>query len=136
MIHKSLEQLNEEAKISGSSKKLPADLESILHDMQEVLTDMNTEKLDDKLIQKQEHILSKLLDAQRSINERDYEKERNSRTGENIVRNSPSELNLNSTEEVDKLKEELNRAVQEGYVKDYEELILKYYEALRKAENK
>ena len=136
MIHKSLEQLNEEAKISGSSKKLPADLESILHDMQEVLTDMNTEKLDDKLIQKQEHILSKLLDAQRSINERDYEKERNSRTGENIVRNSPSELNLNSTEEVDKLREELNRAVQEGYVKDYEELILKYYEALRKAENK
>lgn len=136
MIQKSLKQLNEEAKISGSSKKLPADLESILHDMQEVLTDMSTEKLDDKLIQKQEHILSKLLDAQRSINERDYEKERNSRTGENIVRNSPNELNLNSNKEIDKLREELNKAVKEGYVKDYEELILKYYEALRKAENK
>ena len=136
MIQKSLEQLNEEAKLSGSSKKIPADLESILHDMQEVLTDMHTEKLDDKLIQKQEHILSKLLDTQRSINERDYEKERQSQTGENVVHVSPDDLNLNSNDGLDKLRDELNKAVKEGYAKDYEELILKYYEALRTEENK
>lgn len=132
VIRKSLNQLNEEAKISGEANKIPADLENILNEMQEVLTDMNTEKLDDNLIQKQEHILSKLLDAQRSINERDFEKERKSNTGKNIVGESPHDINLSSEEGKDKLKDELNKAVREGYAKDYEDLILKYYDAIRK----
>ena len=40
-------------------------------------------------------------------------------------------LNLNSDEGRDKLKDELDKAKQEGYVKDYEELILKYFEAVQ-----
>lgn len=132
MIGKSLAQLNEEAKISGNSKKIPADLESIMNEMYEVLTGMKTEKLDDDLIQKQEHILSKLLDAQRSINERDFEKKRKSRSGDNVVLESPSDINFDSEEGREKLKDELNKAVQEGYVKDFEELIIKYYNAIQK----
>ena len=128
---KSLEELNKEAKKSGESKKIPADLENIVNQMREVVSDMNTEKLSDDLIQKQEKILSKLLDAQKSINERDFEKERKSESGNNVVRNSPAELNLKNQQGKEKLKDELNRAVQEGYNKDYEELIRKYYEALQ-----
>ncbi len=131
MIQKSLEQLNKEAKQSGESKKIPADLENIVNQMREVVSDMNTEKLSDELIQKQEKILSKLLDAQKSINERDFEKERKSESGNNVTRNSPAELNLKNQQSKEKLKDELNRAVQEGYNKDYEELIRKYYEALQ-----
>ncbi len=132
LIRKSLEQLNKEAQQSGESKKIPADLENIAKQMQEVISDMNTEKLDDKLIQKQERILSKLLDAQRSINERDFEKERKSETGKNVVRTSPSELNLSKQSVKDKFRDELNRAIQEGYSKDYQELIRKYFEVLQK----
>lgn len=132
LIQKSLEQLNKEARESGESKKIPADLENIINQMKEVVTDMNTEKLDNKLIQKQEKILSKLLDAQRSINERDFEKERKSESGKNLVRNSPAELNLSSQKRIDKLRDELNKSVKEGYNKDYEELIRKYFESLQK----
>ena len=132
LIQKSLEELNKEAKQSGESKKIPADLENIVNQMREVVSDMNTEKLSDDLIQKQEKILSKLLDAQKSINERDFEKERKSETGKNFTRNSPAELNLKNQQSKEKLKDELNRAVQEGYNKDYEELIRKYYEALQR----
>jgi len=132
LIQKSLEQLNKEAKQSGESKKIPADLENIVNQMREVVTDMNTEKLDDELIQKQEKILSKLLDAQKSINERDFEKERKSESGKNFTRNSPAELNLSNQQGKEKIKDELNRAVQEGYNKDYEDLIRKYYDALQK----
>lgn len=131
MIQKSLEQLNQEAKMSGQSKKLPADLDNIIQKMQEVITDMQGQKLDDELIQKQENILSKLLDAQRSINERDYEKERESRTGENVSRNFPAVLDLNSQKSLNKIRDELNKAVKEGYSRDYEELIRKYYEILQ-----
>ena len=131
LIRKSMEQLNQEAKISGHSKKLPGDLDNILEKMQEVITDMNTQKLDDDLIQKQENILSKMLDAQRSINERDFEKKRESKTGETVLRDSPYELNLFSEDANNKIRDEFNRAVREGYTKDYEELIIKYYESLQ-----
>jgi predicted glycosyltransferase len=32
---------------------------------------------------------------------------------------------------INKIRDELNRAVREGYTKDYEELIIKYYESLQ-----
>lgn len=131
VIRKSLEQLNKESKLSGQSKKMPASLERILEEMKEVVTDMRTEKLGDDLIQKQERILSKLLDAQKSINERDYEKERESFAGKNIRRESPPELLLNTEEGRDKLRDELLKAIREGYLKDYEDLIRRYYEALQ-----
>jgi hypothetical protein len=131
LIQKSLEQLNQEAKVSGQSSKIPADLESIIKKMQEVVTDMRGEKVDDELIQKQENILSKLLDAQRSINERDYEKQRESRSGENIAREFPAELDLSDPNALDKIRDELNKAVKEGYSRDYEELIRKYFETLQ-----
>jgi hypothetical protein len=131
LIQKSLAQLNQEAKASGQSSKLPADLDDIQKKMQEVITDMQGEKLDNELLQKQENILSKLLDAQKSINERDYEKERESRTGETVQRNIPPDLNLSSPNSINKIRDELNKAVKEGFSRDYEELIRKYYEILQ-----
>jgi hypothetical protein len=136
LIRKSVQQLNKEAKESGISKKIPSSLENIMNEMREVVSDMNTEKLDDNLIQKQERILSRMLDAQRSINERDFEKKRESQAGENVVRESPPELNLSSESGKDNLRDELNRSIREGYLRDYEILIRKYFEALQKEEIK
>jgi hypothetical protein len=130
-IRKSLDQLNQEAKMSGESKRLPSNLDNVAKQMQEIVTDMNSEKLDQDLVHKQEKILSRLLDAQRSINERDYEKQRESKSGNTIAGQSPAELNLSSDKGKNKIKDELNKAVQEGYKKDYEDLIRKYYESLQ-----
>lgn len=132
MIQKSLSQLNEEAKSSGQSKRISSNLEQILKEMEEVVTGMKSNNVDDGLLQKQERILSKLLDAQRSINERDYEKERESFAGKNFQRETPPELLLTTDEGLQKLRDELLNASKEGYKKDYEELIKKYFEALQK----
>jgi hypothetical protein len=131
-IQKSLDELNKEAQRSGKSKSLPANLDNIMKQMQEVVADMHSEKIGSELIQKQERILSKLLDAQRSVNERDYEKERESKAGTQITKGSPADLNLSTERGKNRIKDELNKASQEGYLKDYEELIRKYYEALQK----
>lgn len=130
-IRKSLEQLNQEAKQSGQSKRLASNLEKILNEMKEVVTNLQSEKVDDNLIKQQEKILSKLIDAQRSVNERDYEKNRKSNTGENVARNTPPELMLSTEEGKNKLRDELQKAIREGYKKDYEDLIRKYFEALQ-----
>jgi hypothetical protein len=132
MIRKSLQELNNEAKESGQSRKLAANLEKVLEEMQEVVTGMRTEKLDDNLVQSQERILSKLLDAQRSINERDFEKQRESEVGKAFDRESPPEIIFATEEGRDQLRDELLKAIREGYKKDYEDLIRKYYEALQK----
>lgn len=130
LVKKSLEQLNDESKASGQSKKIPANLENIINEMKEVVADMRSENLSDDVVQKQERILSRLLDAQRSMNDRDYKEERESKSGKTYARRSPEGLNLNS--EGDKIKDELKKAANEGYAKDYEALIRKYYEFLEK----
>ena len=130
LIRKSLEQLNKENKEKGVSKTLTSNLEKILEEMKELITNMNTNKVDDDVIKSQEKILSKLLDAQRSINERDFEKNRESNSGNNFNRKSPKDLKLNG--ETSKIKDELLKIINEGYSKDYEDLIRKYYEILEK----
>ncbi|MCL5030362.1 MAG: hypothetical protein M1480_15230 [Bacteroidetes bacterium] len=132
IIRKSLEQMNKEAMRSGESKKIPADLNQIAQKMEEVVKNMSSNQLDEKTVQEQEHILSRLLDAQRSVNERDYENKRKSEAGKDVVRQSPADLNLDSQNAKNKIRDELNKAVQEGYTKDYENLIRKYYEAIQK----
>ncbi len=131
LIRKSLDELNKESKMAGESKKIPANLENIVKEMREVVSDLQSQQIDNELIQKQERILSRMIDAQRSINDRDFEKRRESNTGENIARQSPADLNLSEEKKRDRLLDELQKAVQEGYAKDYEELIRKYYEALQ-----
>lgn len=135
-IRKSLEQLNQEAKESGQSKRIAANLEKILNDMKEVAANLQSQKINNDLVKQQERILSKLLEAQTSMNERDYEKDRKSETGKNYNRNSPPDLILNTEDGRNKLKDELMKAIKEGYKKDYEELIRKYFEALEKEKNK
>ncbi len=135
MIRKSLDQLNKESRETGESKKLASSLEKILAEMKEVVTRMNTEKIDDDLVQSQERILSKLLDAQRSINERDFEERRESITGTEFDRESPPEIIFSTEQGKDRLRDELMKAIKEGYSKDYEELIKRYYEELQKLES-
>ncbi len=132
MVRKSLEQLNKEAQESGKSKSFAANLQKILDEMNEVVTNLETEKINDELVKQQERILSRLLDAQKSINERDYEKERKSTSGKNVNRNSPPDLILSNEERKNKIRDELQKAMNEGYKKDYEDLIRKYFEALEK----
>lgn len=135
-VRKSLQELNKEAKASGKSKSMAANLERILEEMREVVTGMKTNSLEDDLIKKQNNILSKLLDAQRSMNERDFEKNRRAFTGENIFRETPPEILLSTEEGKNKLREELLKAMKEGYLKDYEKLIKEYFEMLEKETKK
>ncbi|MCE1187671.1 MAG: DUF4175 family protein [Ignavibacteria bacterium] len=134
LIKKSMEQLEKEARFSGQSKKLPGNLNDITRQMEEVISEMRTNKADDALVQKQERILSKMLDIQRSANERDFEKERESFTGNNVNRQSPAELQKQKAKE-NKLRDEIIRAQKEGYSRDYEELIKKYLEKIEKDSN-
>lgn len=132
MVRKSMEELAREASRTGEMSKLLGDLNRITQDMREVQTDLAQGNVNPETLHKQERILSRMLDAQRSMRERDYEKRRKSESGTDIARQSPGALDLTTQEGRSKLQQDLLRALEEGYSKDYEELIRKYFEALQK----
>jgi hypothetical protein len=134
MVRKSLEDLAREANRSGDLSKLLGDLNRIAQDMREVQTDLAQGNVNPETLHKQERILSRMLDAQRSMRERDYEKRRKSETGVDVARQGPLNLDPSTPEGRSKLQQDLLRALEEGYSRDYEELIRKYFDALQKQE--
>jgi hypothetical protein len=94
---------------------------------------MKTQGLKAETIQRQERILSRLLEAERSVHERDKEEQRESKPGQDVVRESPRDLDLGTPEAQRQIQEELQHARETGYSKDYNELIRKYFESLEKA---
>lgn len=131
-LQKSLEQLNEEAKRSEEGRRILGDLRRIAEEMQEVVRDMQSGNVNPETIDKQERILSRLLDASRSTRERDWEKKRRSQTGTDVARRSPGSLDPRLTDPSQAGRSDVQRAVSEGYSREYEQLIRQYFEALGK----
>jgi hypothetical protein len=133
-VRKSLEQLNKEAQASGEQKKMLGDLDKIAEEMKEVVNNLEQNNVNPETIRKQERILSRLLDASKSMREKDYEKKRKAQTGTEIVRRGPGELDPSALEGKNKLLEDLLKSLEHGYSKDYQELIRKYFDELQKIE--
>lgn len=131
-IRKSLEQLNKEAQTRGDQERLLGDLERIAEEMQEVTKNLEQNNINPETMRKQERILSRLLDASRSTRERDFEKKRKAQTGTQVARRTPRELDPKTLEGRSRLREDLLRAIEQRYSKDYHELIRKYFEELQK----
>ncbi len=131
-VRKSLEQLNKEAQASGEGKRILGDLDQIAREMQEVVRNLEQNNVNPETIQKQERILSRLLDASKSMRERDYEKRRRGETGTRVAGQRPGELDPSTLEGQSRIREDLLKAMEQGYSKDYQELIVRYFEELQK----
>jgi len=128
-VQKSLEQLQNEINESAGQA---GDLGGIAKDMDEVIKDLRNNKILRRTIERQQRILTRLLDAQKSLRTQSFKKERKSKTGEDIVRTSPGELPKNLGERRNLLQENLEQAMRDGYSREYEEIIRRYFEALSK----
>ncbi|MCB0727310.1 MAG: hypothetical protein KDD00_07595, partial [Ignavibacteriae bacterium] len=136
-IKKSMEQLNEELKKEQerSGEKVLGDLDQVKKEMEEIVKQMEENKYDDKLVEKQNRILSRMLDAQLSQREKDFEPKRESRPGENMTRTTPPEIVIQGPNPVNALKEDFLKLQKEGFTDDYEALIEKYMIELKKMGN-
>jgi len=129
-VRKSLEQLQRESQGSPEKNKVMGDLDNIADEMKEVVEQLRQNEINPNTTQQQERILSRLLQAQRSMRERDFEQKRKATTGITLQRRSPAELSVQTNES--RLQKDLQRAEEAGYSKDYMDLIRKYYEAIGK----
>ncbi len=71
-----------------------------------------------------------MLDAQRSMNKRDYSKQRESRSGKTYFVRSPEEIDEKVILQKARFLEDLIRARKVGFNSDYLELIRNYFHAL------
>ena len=134
MVRKSLEQLAREAAAAGDLKKLMGDLNQAAREMVEVQTDLTTGNFNPETARKEDRILSRLLDAQRSTRERDYEKKRTSTAGQDMLRESPASIDLTTFQGRSRLRRDMQKALEEGYAREYEDLIKRYFEILEQSE--
>jgi hypothetical protein len=134
LIHKSLEQLAREAQQSegtGSQERFLGNLDQIANDMKQVVKDLqNNSEIKPETIQRQQKILSRMLDATRSINKQDYSNKRVGKPGQNIVGKNPADLNLSNSnsEQYNKLL----KLIKQNFPPEYQKVILRYYQLLKK----
>ena len=124
------EQLQEIQREDEAKKQLLGRLDQAQHDMKDVEEALRQGRSGDDVEEKQERILSRLLDAQRSVNRRDFDPERESRPGVDIVRASPAQLPADLMREHDRLRLDLLKAEADRYPAQYRALIEAYLRSL------
>ena len=134
MVRKSLEELQREAAAAGQLSRMLGDLRSIAREMREVQTDLAQGSVNPETLRKEDRILSRLLESQRSMNERDFENRRRAEAGKLHPGAAPPALDLTTQEGRNRLRQDLLKALQEGYARDYEDLIRRYFDAIQQQE--
>lgn len=116
--------------MSGQRRGLTGRLDQLVEDMKAVERALAELQIDRKLIERQEGILSHLLDAQRSLRQQGFKEEREAETGKEYqIKRRPS-FPADLGERNRFLREELLRALKQGYPREYERLIRTYFEKL------
>ena len=106
-------------------------LDRIGEEMDRVLEDLRG-RVSRKTVERQREILSRMLDATRSIRQRGFSEERQSEVGKDYRYAGPWALPEDLGQGTDPLREAMLRALKEGYPGEYRALIRGYFEALVK----
>jgi len=125
-IRKSLQELTDEY---GNPDNVLGRLDQIEQDMKKVVEQLRGNNFDRNTAERQERILSRLLDAEKSVHQRDYSRQRQARTTDDIIRRGPSMLDFGASQD-ERLAEDIKKALAEKYPRRYENQIKEYFKAL------
>lgn len=126
-IRQQLEQLQRD---DETENRLLGRLDQAAREMKEVEEALRAGGSSPELEEKQQRILSRMLDAQRSVHRRDFDPQRESRPGEDIARRSPADLPPELLRESDRLRLGLLKAEADRYPAQYRAFIESYLRAL------
>jgi hypothetical protein len=126
-VRKSLGELEKEF---GNSSEILGKMSDLGEEMKKVAGDLERLQVDQSTVDRQKKILSRLLDAEKSMRERDFSKQRRAEVGEDVSRPSPKELPSDLYQADQMSKDDLSKFMEEAYPKEYEQLIKDYFKAL------
>jgi hypothetical protein len=123
-VRQGLQEMMEE---HGNSGEILGRMDDLIEEAERVIEDLRGQRASQETIRRQEKILTRLLNAQKSLRRRDYSQRRRSEPGEEYAVKPPPELSL---EEREKLMEDILYRRRGYYPPEYEELIRAYIRAI------
>ena len=100
-------------------------------DMDETINDFINNNVTKKTIERQQQILSRMLDSQKSLTKKDIDKKRQSKSGDDFTYTGNDNLILEKDNDL-MLINAMEDAIQEGLSEQYEKLIRLYFLELQK----
>jgi hypothetical protein len=105
-------------------------LGDVAEDMKKVEQDFRSGRLDQETVDRQQRILSRLLDAPRSVEKRDYSRRRVSRPGVDVVRSSPGALSGDLLKSRPSLAALLARGSRDPISPRYRAMVDEYFQSI------
>jgi hypothetical protein len=128
-LRKSLEQMMNEMRHSG--QKGMGDLGGIGKEMDEVIKDLQRRRFSRKTKERQQRILSRMLDSQTSMTQRGFKDERKSTSAESTVAfEGPGGLPADMGQRQSLALQALNKAINAGYSREHQTMIKRYFNSL------
>ena len=84
-------------------------------------------RINRETIERQEQILSRMLDNQKSLTKKDYSNKRKSKTGNDFMYNGDTSLDLESIDKNYLIINAMESAMDEGYSNEYNKIIRNYF---------
>lgn len=122
-------ELRQMSRNRDTRNKVLGDLNRIADQMMESIQELQQNRVSRRTVQRQQQILTRLLEASQSMEQKGKDKKREGKTAEEILRESPA--SLSPSEQLERLRRDLIRALETGYSTDYEALIRRYFELLQ-----
>lgn len=126
-IRKQLQELQQSG--GAGNEKLSSELQRLIENMEDTINDLRGGAVNRELINRQQNILSRMLEAQEALQEQDEEEKREGTTGRDLANPSPPELTLEELER--QIRARLNDPNFTKYSRDYQQLIERYFELLK-----
>lgn len=118
------QELDKQDDVLGSLSKISDDMKKSEQDLKSGNISRKTKEL-------QQRILSRLLDAQKSLHSRDFSNRRTATAGKNILRKSPS-WGVPKVSDNKKITDDILNSARARYSPEYLKLIREYFEKLNK----
>jgi hypothetical protein len=128
MIRQGMKEVSGEL---GDSKDVLGRLDKLAEDMQNIVDELEGKDIDRETVRRQQRILSRMLDAQRSVRRRDMDNERISRVGnDELERLSPGAIPPELLEASDRVKSEILQGKADSIPPAYRRLVEEYFRAI------
>lgn len=132
-IRKQLQELQRNGELEGGDQ-LGSEIERMIEEMEDTINDLRGGAIDPTLIELQQNILSRMLEAEQALQERDEEEKREGTTGQDVIQPTPPELTLEELEK--QIQNRLNDPNFTKYSADYQRLIERYFELLKRIQER
>ncbi|AXJ00508.1 protein of unknown function (DUF4175) [Cyclonatronum proteinivorum] len=130
-IRRQLQEMQQRGALRPGDRLL-SEFERMLEEMEDTINDLRGGSTDDILVERQQNILSRMLETQRAFDQRDESEERRGISAEDIELSEPPEMTLEELER--EIRRRLQDPDQTRFSEDYQQLIRIYFQILQELE--